>query len=471
MSGIGSWAYSVISQSQLSLQTKKRNASVQTLLSASGTGTVSQDWLIRNANDVDTDVDFLARDFDEDETNNVERVRRKRIPNRPNQQIGLWSMLKDFIGQNLTNVSLPININEPMSLLQRMAETFESSYLLDRAADCDNIYDQMVYLAAFSISSHAVSAERTGKPFNPLLGETYECDRTSDLGWKCILEQVSHHPSVSALHCESKKWSWWEDLCVDLSFRGKYIRIMPGDYRYVNFKSNKKTYRIGRTETYIHNILFGKIWVDHCGTVKITCLDDVATCTLTYVPSSSFSRTNQRTVTGEVRDSSKVKRLIRASWNKYIEIACNLDDDNGELDSRTAAFEKIWQRKPLDPASSKYYHFSEFACELNEPEPSVAPTDSRLRPDLRSMEEGKWDEANVIKLRLENKQRQTINERASNNAALLVAGNAGVPYKPSWFKKTMVPGVTGVDETVYIYTGGYWKAKRTGNWSKCPEIF
>jgi Oxysterol-binding protein len=43
-----------------------------------------------------------------------------------------------------------------------------------------------------------------------------------------------------------------------------------------------------------------------------------------------------------------------------------------------------------------------FTCELNEPEEGVAPTDSRLRPDQRLMEEGKWDEANVEKVRYRN---------------------------------------------------------------------
>lgn len=42
---------------------------------------------------------------------------------------------------------------------------------------------------------------------------------------------------------------------------------------------------------------------------------------------------------------------------------------------------------------------------MNEPEEGVAPTDSRLRPDQRLMEEGRWEEANKEKLRLEEKQR------------------------------------------------------------------
>lgn len=44
-------------------------------------------------------------------------------------------------------------------------------------------------------------------------------------------------------------------------------------------------------------------------------------------------------------------------------------------------------------------------------EDGIAPTDSRLRPDQRLMELGFWDEANIEKLRLEEKQRQKRKER------------------------------------------------------------
>ena len=44
---------------------------------------------------------------------------------------------------------------------------------------------------------YGVSCGRTKKPFNPMLGETYELV-TED--FKFISEQVSHHPPVSACH-------------------------------------------------------------------------------------------------------------------------------------------------------------------------------------------------------------------------------------------------------------------------------
>lgn len=47
----------------------------------------------------------------------------------------------------------------------------------------------------------------------------------------------------------------------------------------------------------------------------------------------------------------------------------------------------------------RYYNFTELACQLNEMEDGVAPTDSRLRPDQRLMEEGHWEQSNQEKIR------------------------------------------------------------------------
>ena len=75
-------------------------------------------------------------------------------------------------------------------MLQRLTEELEYSELLDKAAACETSTEQMCYVAAFTTSSYSTTASRTGKPFNPLLGETFEFDRTEDLGWRSLAEQV-----------------------------------------------------------------------------------------------------------------------------------------------------------------------------------------------------------------------------------------------------------------------------------------
>lgn len=68
------------------------------------------------------------------------------------------------------------------------------------------------------------------------------------------------------------------------------------------------------------------------------------------------------------------------------------------------------------------YHFSALALTLNEQEEGVGQTDSRLRPDQKLMEEGRWDEANSEKQRLEEKQRAVRRRREAEASDALDDG-------------------------------------------------
>lgn len=85
---------------------------------------------------------------------------------------------------------MQVNFNEPLSMLQRLTEDLEYHDLLDKAAKCESSMEQMCYVAAFSVSSYSTTVHRTAKPFNPLLGETYELDRLEEQGYRSLCEQV-----------------------------------------------------------------------------------------------------------------------------------------------------------------------------------------------------------------------------------------------------------------------------------------
>lgn len=79
------------------------------------------------------------------------------------------------------------------------------------------------------------------------------------------------------------------------------------------------------------------------------------------------------------------------------------------------------------------YYFSELALTLNAPESGTAPTDSRRRPDQRLMENGRWDEANAEKQRLEEKQRLSRKKREAEAARATEDGKeraGGAPEPP-----------------------------------------
>ena len=189
----------------------------------------------------------------------VAKKRRTTIPYRLNQSLNLWSILKNCMGKELTKIPIPVNFNEPLSMLQRLTEDYEyADELLHPAAKLTDPLEQMVYAAIFAVSSYSTTSNRTGKPFNPLLGETYECDRMDDLGWKCINEQVGHHPPMMASYCQGHGWVSWREFGMSSKFRGKYLQVTPQDFNCLEIGNNIYTWK--KVDTCVHNIIVGKLW-------------------------------------------------------------------------------------------------------------------------------------------------------------------------------------------------------------------
>jgi len=61
--------------------------------------------------------------------------RRNRLPcPAPSDAPSLWNILKKNIGKDLSRISMPVTLNEPLGVLQRMCEELEYSELLDAAS-------------------------------------------------------------------------------------------------------------------------------------------------------------------------------------------------------------------------------------------------------------------------------------------------------------------------------------------------
>ncbi|CAG9136806.1 unnamed protein product [Plutella xylostella] len=100
----------------------------------------------------------------------------------------LWSVLKNCVGKELSKIAMPVVFNEPLSFLQRMLEYLEYAHLLRMASEQTDPVARMEYIAAFAVSALASNWERLGKPFNPLLGETFELERPE---FRAVCEQVT----------------------------------------------------------------------------------------------------------------------------------------------------------------------------------------------------------------------------------------------------------------------------------------
>ncbi|KAK7884646.1 hypothetical protein WMY93_027769 [Mugilogobius chulae] len=142
--------------------------------------------------------------------------------------ISVWSILKKCIGLELSKITMPIAFNEPLSFLQRITEYMEHTYLINKACALPDSIERMQAVAAFAVSAVASQWDRTGKPFNPLLGETYELVR-EEQGYRLISEQVSHHPPISAFHAESLTgdFVFHGSIYPKLKYWGKSVEAEP----------------------------------------------------------------------------------------------------------------------------------------------------------------------------------------------------------------------------------------------------
>uniref|UniRef100_A0A3P9I717 Oxysterol-binding protein n=1 Tax=Oryzias latipes TaxID=8090 RepID=A0A3P9I717_ORYLA len=368
--------------------------------------------------------------------------RRSTLPSTcPSSSVSLWNILRNNIGKDLSKVAMPVQLNEPLNTLQRLCEELEYSNLLDIANQTQDPYQRMVFVATFAISAYTSTYCRAGsKPFNPVLGETYECDRP-EKGFRFIAEQVSHHPPVSACHADSKNFKFWQDVRWKNKFWGKSMEIVPIGTTHVTLPAFGDHYEWNKVTSCIHNILSGQRWIEHYGEMFIKNVNsDVCQCKITFIKAKSWSSTVNE-IKGVVTNAEgKAVHSIFGKWHESV--------FQGDPPSATC----IWRAKPMPKDQEQYYGFTQFAVELNELDsnlrPLLPPTDTRFRPDQRLLEEGNIDGAEEQKQRIEQLQRERRKVLQDNN----------MTHQPRFFKKSK-------DDT-WISNNTYWELRRDSGFSK-----
>jgi oxysterol-binding protein 1 len=365
-----------------------------------------------------------------------------------------------MIGKDMTKMTLPVSFNEPTSLLYRVVEDMEYTDLLDIAADRTDSTERMVYVAGFAASEYASTIGRVAKPFNPLLGETYEYVRP-DLHYRFFIEQVSHHPPVGAAYAESPKWTYYGESAVKSKFYGKSFEFNPLGTWFLHLKpisGGEELYTWKKVTSSVVGIITGNPVVDNYGLMEIKNWTTGEVCYLDF-KAKGWKASSAYQVTGRVVDKEgRTRWSIGGRWNDKIYArftpgyeasveppATNNSTTslNGSTSSEKPAQKDpaflIWEAHPRPTGIP--FNITPFVVTLNDLpprlKPILPPTDSRLRPDQRAMEEGEYDFAAVEKNRVEEAQRTRRRVREAK----------GEHFEPRWFRKAKHP-VTGED---------YWK--------------
>jgi hypothetical protein len=382
-------------------------------------------------------------------------------PKQAEKSISLWSLIKEMVGKDLTRVCLPVYFNEPLSALELTAEDLEYSELLDEAYTYPaQSFERLVRIAAFAISPYSSTKGRTSKPFNPLLGETYELVHV-EKGFRFISEKVSHHPTIIAAHSEGRGWTYQGDAEIKSKFWGRSIELKPEGMLKLDFDDGD-SYTWNKVTTSINNLILGKIYVDHGGIMRIRNANTDLAIKIRFKETSMLFDRDPRQVEGfiEVQGRRLEYPKIQGHWDSSIKAIWDMRRE-----------ETLWTVNP-PPENPTRYNLTSFAIQLNEItdglREKLAPTDSRLRPDQTFTEQGMWEEANAEKQRLEHKQ------RAARKAA-----DQGVPLKPRWFdihyeklnlSRTSSRHVSGTGLS-FEFNGEYWIEREKREYTNCRDIF
>lgn len=398
-------------------------------------------------------------------------------------KVGLWGILKSMIGKDMTRMTLPVSFNECTSLLQRLAEDIEYNDLLTTAAGIPDSTLRMVHVAAFAASEYASTIDRIAKPFNPLLGETFEYCRP-DQNFRLISEQVSHHPPISACHAESIKWDYYGENAVDSQFRGRsfdfkhlgkmfcVVRPDDGVVTKSGDKVDNELYSWKKVNTSVVGIIMGNPTVDNYGKMEVHnhTTGDVLQVDMKQ---RGWKASSAYQLSGNVFDAhGKACWAIGGHWNSRIyakkvtgEIDVKRRDslveskETSNSDPYSGNKFLVWEAAPRPTVP---FNLTSFAVTLNGITKSLAqylaPTDTRLRPDQRAMEDGRYDEASNEKHRVEEKQRAARKKREQKRET----------YKPRWFVKSKHP-ITNDD--YWHYNNEYWIKRKNKQLADSGDIF
>ncbi|CRK37949.1 hypothetical protein BN1723_015273 [Verticillium longisporum] len=204
--------------------------------------------------------------------------RRSKIPPGLVQPPSLIGIVRKNVGKDLSNISAPVSANEPTSMLQRIAEQLEYSQLLDAAVQQKTAKDRLLYVTAFAVSQISInrSKERAiRKPFNPLLGETYELLRTEQEvpgGFRLIAEKVSHRPVRLAMQADSSNWSFSQSPAPSQKFWGKSAEIITEGRVRIALRlmdGTDELYSWTHAAMFLRNVVMGEKYVEPVGTMHV----------------------------------------------------------------------------------------------------------------------------------------------------------------------------------------------------------
>lgn len=178
-------------------------------------------------------------------------------------------------------------------------------------------------MARWYLSGWHLRAKGVKKPYNPILGETFEATYTLSDGKQMsfFAEQVSHHPPISAFHAQCPG----RNIVVDgyyypkSRFLGNSAASLGEGRSFVHLMDHQETYIVTWPNVYARGILFGSLVMELGGKVSIECPETQYVCEIEFKTKGMFGGEYNK-IEGKIKHPKHKKALykITGKWNEVL---------------------------------------------------------------------------------------------------------------------------------------------------------
>ncbi|KAI7862050.1 hypothetical protein BDF14DRAFT_1860430 [Spinellus fusiger] len=323
--------------------------------------------------------------------------------------MGMISQLRKDM--DLHRVTFPTFVLEPRSLLEKITDYMSHADLLLLAAQETGQQNRFIAVLRYFLSGWHIKPKGVKKPYNPVLGEFFECQWSYGNGTDAffVAEQVSHHPPISAYYYGSPE----NGIRIQGNIRPKsrflgnsVVSLMEGD-SYIEFSHlHNEHYDFTMPNMYARGILFGKMVLELGDNCVLRCRSSDLVCELDFKTKGFFSG-QYNSLVGKIKKESTGEVLydISGQWSSEIYIkSVKSSSKTVLLDTQTA---KLQQKTVV----------SESEQASNESRRLWADLSAALKNDAMDM-------ATEEKLGIEERQREEAKLREERNT----------PFEPVFFK-------------------------------------
>ena len=376
--------------------------------------------------------DFIDKSYDFNKRKNL-----------PHKIVCPKNMIKDIVTNYTKKLPSPVYFNEPLSMGEKQCEKFKYMDLLIKAGNESSKEMQMCYISSFLIGEIFLNIGRSLKPFNPIIGETYEFF-DNERKFRYYSEQVSHKPQVTAYIAETPEFAYYGDTLNSTSFKifKGSIELIFKNKAHIYLKKTGDHYILNPPTVYVKGLMKPPLYNDYGGTTIIQNTKDISyRCELKFIE-EGWTPNSLGNFEGTVfKDYETIVYLIKGNWTKEIYIT----DPNGNnrIDLLTLDKNQNYLNNTIES-----YVLPEYSCQLNQITPELEKilpkNDSRFRMDIRLLEEKEeTEDAQNYKLRYEEKQRK---ELCTNEHKIL------------YFTEFLSPET---EDKYYLPNGKYWEHRKS----------